>query len=381
MWKARLSELEFNDREPAAVLEAIGSDWITAGPRTESFEKKFAHLVGVEHAVAVSNGTAALFLALKTAGISPGDEVLCPSMTFVATAAAVLQCGGTPVFVDIVSLENPTMCPDDAEGKITSRTKAILPVHYAGIPAEMDALCALASRRNLKLIEDAAHAPAAFYRGKACGSFGEAGCFSFFGNKNITTGEGGMITTNNAEFASRLRSLRSHGMTVTSWDRDKGRPSHYDVVEIGFNYRFDDIRAALGLAQLEKLETINRRRSELVNCYNELFRSAGADLILPFASVPQYIKPAHHIYPVVFSNAGERNAAATLLAAGGIQTSIHYAPVHQFSAFQKLDPAVRLPKTEAFASRELTLPLYPSLSEAQVAAIVSAVQETYAAAT
>lgn len=378
MWKARLSELEFNDQELAAVLETINSEWITAGPRTQSFEKKFAQLIGVKEAVAVSNGTAALFLALKAAGIGPGSEVLCPSITFVATAAAVIQCGGRPVFVDIVSLENPTMCPEDAARKITPRTKAILPVHYAGIPAEMDALSALASAHGLKLIEDAAHSPGAYYRGRACGSFGTAGCFSFFGNKNIATAEGGMITTNNPDVAARLRSLRSHGMTVTSWDREKGRPSHYDLTEVGFNFRFDDIRAALGLVQLEKLEKMNRQRGQLVQRYNDQFARAGIDITLPFAAVGPEKDPAYHIYPVLFGDSQERDSIGEMLKAEGIQTSLHYTPVHQFSAFQKLTPNVHLPLTEAFASRELTLPLYPSLSEAQVDTIVSTVVHCYA---
>src|SRR5579871_5039292 len=161
MWNARLSELEFDERELEGVLEAIGSEWITAGPRTEAFEKAFAHLTGTAEAVAVSNGTAALFLALKGLGIGPGDEVLVPSMTFVATAAAVIHCGAEPVLVDICSVQNPTMCPDDAAAKITARTKAILPVHYAGIPADMDRLEALAKKHSLFLVEDAAHAPGA----------------------------------------------------------------------------------------------------------------------------------------------------------------------------------------------------------------------------
>jgi dTDP-4-amino-4,6-dideoxygalactose transaminase len=380
MWKARLSELEYNDRELAAVLEALGSEWITAGPRTQAFELKFADLIGVRHAVAVSNGTAALFLALKAAGVGPGDEVLCPSMTFVATAAAVMQCGGRPVFVDIVSLENPTMSPEDAARKITPRTKAILPVHYAGIPAEMDALCALASSAGLALIEDAAHSPAARYGGRACGSFGTAGCFSFFGNKNMTTAEGGMITTNDPDIASRVRLLRSHGMTVTSWDRDKGRACHYDVVEVGFNFRLDDIRAALGLAQLRKLKHMNSRRAAIVRHYNELFAQSGLDVTLPFASVDHRKEPAYHIYPVVFPDSRERDSMSESLKAEGIQTSIHYNPVHQFSAFRKLDPDVHLPLTEAFAARELTLPLYPSLSEAQVDTIVSTVVHCYTSA-
>lgn len=377
MWKARLSELEFDERELGGVLDALDSAWITAGPRTEAFEKAFARLSGTTEAVAVSNGTAALFLALKALGIGPGDEVLVPSLTFVATAAAVLHCGAQPVLADICSLENPTMDPEDAAAKITSRTKAILPVHYAGIPANMDELSALASIHGLFLVEDAAHAPGARFSGRACGSFGSAGCFSFFGNKNITTAEGGMITTSDPEVARRLRLLRSHGMTVTSWDRDKGRPSHYDVLEFGFNFRFDDIRAALGLAQLEKLEDLNRRRRKLVQRYNESFAAANLDLILPFASVEKNKEPAYHIYPVVFASSSERDSMGDLLKAEGIQTSIHYSPIHYFTAYRNAFPEIHLPVTEAFAERELTLPLYPSLSESQLDAIVSAVAQAF----
>jgi dTDP-4-amino-4,6-dideoxygalactose transaminase len=371
MWKARLSELEFDECEAGAVLETLDSEWITAGPRTEAFEKAFAELIGTAEAVSVSNGTAALFLALRALGIGPGDEVLCPSMTFVATAAAVLHCGAKPVLVDIRSLENPTMDPADAAARITSRTRALLPVHYAGIPADMDQLCALAEAHGLVLVEDAAHAPGARFAGRACGSFGAAGCFSFFGNKNITTGEGGMITTDDPELAQRLRLLRSHGMTVTSWDRDKGRPSHYDVVEFGFNFRFDDIRAALGLAQLEKLSELNRRRAKLVERYNARLTESGLDVTLPFASLDILKEPACHIYPVVFGSNSERDMMSELLKEEGVQTSIHYPPIHQFTAFRRLDPQIHLPVTEAFASRELTLPLYPSLPEAQIDAIAS----------
>lgn len=364
MWKARLSELEFDYEEVGAVVEALESQWITAGPRTEAFEKAFAELCGTTDAVAVSNGTAALFLALKAAGIGPGDEVLCPSLTFVATAAAVIHCGATPVLVDICSLENPTMDADDAERKLTSRTKAILPVHYAGIPADMDRLCRLADRNCLHLVEDAAHAPAAQFGSRACGSFGSAGCFSFFANKNITTAEGGMITTNDSTLARRLRLLRSHGMTVTSWDRDKGRSSHYDVLEFGFNFRFDDIRAAIGLAQLRKLSAVNAKRAELVARYNDALKDA--DVILPFANLPDTKTPAFHIYPVLFSDSQTRDAVAEDLKRQGIQTSIHYPPIHHFSAYRELNAPTGLPLTESFAARELTLPLYPSLPEAQV---------------
>jgi dTDP-4-amino-4,6-dideoxygalactose transaminase len=377
MWKARLSELEFDGVELAGVLDTIESEWITAGARTQAFEKAFAERTGATDAIAVTNGTAALFLALKALNIGPGDEVLVPSLTFVATAAAVVQCGAAPVFVDIYSLGNPTMDAVDAERKITSRTKAILPVHYAGIPANMDELALLARVHRLALVEDAAHAPGAAFAGRACGTWGAAGCFSFFGNKNITTAEGGMITTCDSELAGRLRLLRAHGMTVTSWDREKGRPAHYDVVEIGYNFRFDDIRAALGLAQLAKLDTFNRRRAELVERYNDGFSRSGLDVILPFASVPKVKQPAYHIYPVVFPNMAERDHTADVLKAEGIQTSLHYTPIHWFSAFRRIVPGLTLPITEAFASRELTLPLYPSLTDAQVDTIVSSVVRSY----
>lgn len=375
MWKARLSELEFDERELSAVLDAIDSEWITSGPRTAAFERAFARLAGTTEAVAVANGTAALFLALKALGIGPGDEVLVPSLTFVATAAAVIHCGAKPVLVDIGGLENPTMCAADAARKITARTKAILPVDYAGIPADFDRLCDLAESNRLHLIEDAAHAPGARFGSRPCGSFGAAGCFSFFGNKNITTAEGGMITTNDTDLARRLRLLRSHGMTVTSWDRDKGRPAQYDVTEFGFNFRFDDIRAAIGLTQLEKLPIFNRQRAALVRRYNQRFSESPLNLILPFASIAEPKTPSYHIYPVVLANPELRDALAERLKAEGIQTSIHYPPIHLFTAFKQTGDRVDLPVTEAFASRELTLPLYPSLSPQQVDQIARTVTD------
>jgi len=373
MWKARLSELEFDETELNSALDAIDSGWITAGPKTQAFEEAFARLSGTTEAVAVCNGTAALMLALKSLGIGSGDEVLCPSLTFVATAAAIIHCGATPVLVDICSLQDPTMDPADAESKVTSRTKALLPVHYAGIPADMHAIVRLANARGLSIVEDAAHAPGAKFAGRACGSWSDAGCFSFFGNKNITTAEGGMITTSDPELARRMRLLRSHGMTANSWDREQGRPAHYDVLEFGFNYRFDDIRAAIGLAQLAKLEKFNKRRQEIVDRYNQLFTESETDLILPFASMPKDKEPSCHIYPILFPTSEERDSAEKMLRENGIQTSIHYRPIHDFKAFKEIQQNVHLPITEAFAARELTLPLYPSMTDPQIDTIVSAV--------
>ena len=377
MWNTRLSELEFDGDELAASLSAIESGWITSGPRTKEFEEAFARVGGTSHAVAVTNGTAALMLALKAVGIGPGDEVLCPSLTFAATAAAIVHCGATPVFVDIASLADPTIDPEDAVRKLTGKTRAILPVHYAGIPCNMESLETLARDHNLVIVEDAAHAPGASYRGRRAGSLGKAGCFSLFGNKNITTAEGGVVTTNDPEVAERVRLLRSHGMTSTSWDKGNGRHPRYDVVEIGFNFRFDDIRASIGLAQLRKLDNINRRRGNLVSSYNARIRTDLPDLVLPLEAVTEEKKPAHHIYPVVLASANERDRMESRLAEAGIQTSIHYRPVHQLSAFRKLFPGVRLPKTEAYGARELTLPLYPSMLPTQVDTIVDSMVHSY----
>ena len=383
MWNTRLSELEFDGNELAASLGALESGWISAGPRTEAFEEAFARVAGTTHAVAVSNGTAALILALKAVGIGPDDEVLCPSLTFAATASAIVHCGATPVFVDIASLEDPTMDPDDAARKITPNTRALLPVHYAGIPCRMEALEALARDHDLVIVEDAAHAPGASYGGRPAGSLGTAGCFSLFGNKNITTAEGGLVTTNDPAVAEKVRLLRSHGMascdgtTSSSWDKGSGRHPHYDVVEIGFNFRFDDVRASIGLAQLRKLDDINRRRGTLASCYNARIRTELPDLVLPFASVTPERNPAYHIYPIILASADERDRMENRLTEAGIQTSLHYRPVHQLSAFRRLFPDVSLPQTELYGARELTLPLYPSMLPAQIDMIVDSMIHSY----
>jgi dTDP-4-amino-4,6-dideoxygalactose transaminase len=246
-------------------------------------------------------------------------------------------------------------------------------MHYAGIPANMHALASLAKSHRLSIVEDAAHAPGARYNGRPCGSWSDAGCFSFFGNKNITTAEGGMITTSDMDLAAHVRLLRSHGMTVNSWDRENGRPGHYDVTEFGFNFRFDDIRAALGLAQLAKLDRINSQRKELSRLYNLLLSESEPDLVLPLASIPLDKEPSYHLYPVLFPTSAERDSMEELLREDGIQTSIHYKPIHHFKAFREVDPGISLPVTERFAERELSLPLYPSMTEGHIETVVAAV--------
>ena len=253
-FKIPLFDLNFNDEEEKAVLEVLRSKWISTGPKVKAFEEKFSQMLKVKNSIALTNCTVSLHLALKLIGIKPNDEVICPSLTFVATVNAIRYLDAVPVFVDVTGYDNPTIDPDDILNKITSKTKAIMVMHYGGFACDMDAIMNIARSYNLKVIEDACHAPLAEYKGQKLGTIGDIGCYSFFSNKNISTGEGGMLITNNDEYNERSRLLRSHGMTSMSYERSKGHSSSYDVIELGYNYRIDDIRAAIGLVQLDKLK-------------------------------------------------------------------------------------------------------------------------------
>lgn len=368
----QLSDIDFGEEEVAAVAAVVRSKWLSIGPRTEEFESRFAAAFGIKHAIAIANCTAALHLALKGAGIGPGDEVLVPSYTFVASANAVLYQGATPVFVDIVGPGDLNASIADIEVKITPRTVAILPVHIAGYAADMDAIMALAERHGLAVIEDACHAigadyepgPQSRYHGRKLGSIGDAGCFSFFANKNLVTGEGGMIVTNDDHIAQSARRARSHGMTKTSWDRASGRAVDYDVVDLGYNYRGTEFTAALGLVQLGKLSSGNKRRKELTYRYRQ--RLNGCPLVsMPFAGRTD--DSGHHILPIVLDDAKVRSEFRRLLLEQGIQTSVHYPPAHQFTQYVERCPATGpLPMTVDVSEREVTLPLHPLLSEADV---------------
>ena len=248
-----LFDLNFGSEEESAVIEVLRSKWISMGPKTKEFEDNYARLHQSTYAVAVTNRTAALHLALRICGVGPGDEVIVPSLTFVATASSVRMVGAIPVFADVTSLDDWTICPKDVEKNITSKTKAIIPMHFGGHGADMLRLCTLAERNNLKIIEDACHAPLGKRDGQYLGTFGDFASYSFYSNKNMATGEGGMLLTQNKEYDKRARLLRAHGMTATAYDREQGK-EFYDVVDWGYNYRIDDIRAAIGIAQLAKLE-------------------------------------------------------------------------------------------------------------------------------
>jgi dTDP-4-amino-4,6-dideoxygalactose transaminase len=376
-WKVPLADVVLGPEEIAAVTEVLKSGWLSMGPKTQEFEGRFARFLGVRHALAVANGTAALHLACEVLGLTAGDEVLCPALTFVASANAILYTGARPVFVDINGPDNLNLSVADAAGKVTDRTKAIMVVHYGGYPCDLDGIKALAQRQGLRMIEDCAHAPGAVYQSaqgpRLAGTLGDIGCFSFFANKNMTTGEGGMVVTDNDELAERIKIARSHGMTTLTWDRHRGHSFSYDVVARGYNYRLDEMRAALGIVQLAHLEERNARRGELARAYHDKLR--GLDrLEVPFLDAPA--GSTHHLLPILLKDNGPRRDFMAALARQGIQTSIHYPPVHLFSYYRSLrgeGHGQRLPRTEETAARLVTLPLYPTLNMDQLEMVSAAI--------
>jgi dTDP-4-amino-4,6-dideoxygalactose transaminase len=363
-WRVPLADLDYGPEEEAAVLEVLRSKWLTMGAVTQQFEQEFSVLTGARHALALSNATVALHLACRVLGIGPGDEVIVPSLTFVATANAVLYTGAEVRFADIIGPDDLTISPASIEAAITPGTKAIIVMHYGGYPCRMDEIAVLAKRHGLALIEDAAHAPGAWLNGRHLGTWGDVGCFSFFSNKNLSTGEGGMVVTNRDDLAEKLRLMRSHGMTSLTWDRHQGHAYTYDVVELGYNYRIDEIRAALGRVQLGKLVANNARRGQITRRYWESL--ADLDLALPFKDTPLECQPAYHIFPILLPSVVDRFALIDQMRAARIQTSIHYPPIHTFQYYRQRYPGIQLPITDALASRQLTLPLYPDLTEAQI---------------
>lgn len=375
-----LSDADLGEEEAQAVADVVRSKWLSVGQKTADFEAEFAAFTSADSAVATSSATASLHLALLALGIGPGDEVLVPSYTFVASVNAIAYVGATPVFVDIGGPHNLNMDPVDLASKITPRTRAILVVHLAGYLADMNAIMDLADRHDLSVVEDAAHAVGAIYetpgshQGRAAGTIGTLGCFSFFANKNLVTGEGGMVTTDDADLARRVRLGRSHGMTKTSWDKAAGRATDYDIVEIGYNYRPTELTAALGLIQLRKLPAAQERRRALTERYREVL-SARPGMTIPFAE--HTAGSSYHIVPIVLPSAEMRPAFRATLDREGIQTSIHYPPVHHFTHYVESAPDTALPRTDDVAEREVTVPLHALLEVAQIDEIAAAIIAAY----
>jgi dTDP-4-amino-4,6-dideoxygalactose transaminase len=358
-YKIPLFDLNFDEAEEKAVLETIRSKWISTGPKTIEFENKFAELLRVKYAVAVSNCTVALHLAMILSDIKEGDEVICPSLTFVATVNAIRYVKAIPVFADIKSYEDLTIDPNDIKKKITPKTKAIVVMHYGGFACDMDAIMTIAKDYNLKVIEDASHAPLSEYKGKKLGTIGDIGCFSFFSNKNISTGEGGMLITNDKVIYERAKLLRSHGMTSLSYERAKGHSTNYDVIELGYNYRMDDIRASIGIVQLDKLREDLEKRLIVRKWYVEELSKID-EIIIPFKDYTEF--SSNYIFPIVFKNSNSeiRDKIRSKLAEAGIQTSVHYPAVHRFSIYK--DFYMELPNTDYVANNLITLPIYANLS-------------------
>ena len=359
-----------------AVAETLRSGWLTLGPRTTAFEAEFAEHLGVPHAVALSSCTAALHLAYLAAGVGPGDEVVVPGITFVATAAAARYCGGTAVLAEIVGPHDLSLDPEDVEARLTPRTKAVCAVHYAGYAAPLGPLRNLCAERGVALIEDAAHSPSATTPGgdELLGTVGLAGAFSFFSNKIISCGEGGLLATRDERVAELARSLRSHAMTSGTWDRHRGHAMGYDVVGVGYNYRMDEPRAALLSARLPGLAADVAERRRLTH----LYRAALADV--PGVTVPysdaQVDASSCYIMPVMLDEPALRDPLRSYLAdRHGIQTTVLYPSINEFSAYADGPGAGSLPRCEHAARAQLTLPLYPHLGEERQDRVVRALRD------
>ena len=369
------------EEEIAEVLDTIKSGWLGTGPKTGRFEREFAEYLNVKHCVAVSSCTAALHLSMLAAGIKPGDEVIVPAMTFCSTANAVIHAGAKPVFADI-ELPGMTLDPADTERKITHKTRAILPVHFHGRPANMDALRSLADRHKLVLIDDAAHAIETRYRGKTMGNLGDITCFSFYVTKNMTTVEGGMVATGREDWADRIKVLALHGMNKDAWARfsDKGY-KHYEVVSAGFKYNMTDLQASFGLHQLRRLEQNLARRETIWKTYNHAFTHAFTELplLLPPDPLPD-TRHARHIYAIRTTGDSpiDRDELMNELYKRNIGTGVHYTALHlhryyrENFGYKKGD----FPNAEAVGASTLSLPLSAKLTDNDVQYVIDAVKES-----
>lgn len=365
-----------DEDDARAVAEILRCDWLTTGPKVEEFEGAFAEHVGVKDAVAVSSGTAALHAAMFAIGIGPGDEVVVPAMTFAATANCVVFQGGLPVFVDMEP-ETFLIDPILVESKVTLRTRAIIAVDYAGQPCDYDALRAISDRHGLVLVADACHALGATYKGRKVGTLGDLSTFSFHPVKHMTTGEGGMVTTDDPAYAQRMRAFRNHGILTDHRHRAEMGTWYYEMVDLGYNYRITDFQCALGLSQLEKLPRWLERRRQIARRYDDAFR--GIPAVTPLGLSPGRTH-AYHLYVIrlepEFTSVDRRTAFAALRD-DGIGVNVHYIPVHLHPFYRErfgTGPGL-CPVAEAAYERILSLPMFPTMRDDQVATAVAAVQQ------
>jgi len=365
-----------DDEDIAAVVEVLRSDWLTTGPKVDEFERAFAEIVGVREAVAVSSGTAALHAAMYAIGIGPGDEVIVPAMTFVASANCVVFQGGVPVFAD-VDPDTLLLDPAQVEAKITPRTKAIIAVDYAGQPCDYDALRAVANRHGLALVADACHALGGSYKGRPVGSLADLSVFSFHPVKHITTGEGGMITTDDPQLARRMRIFRNHGITTDHRQREQQGSWFYEMVDLGYNYRITDIQCALGLSQLRKLPAWVKRRQEIAQRYKAAFAEVPA--VRPLG-VHAQVSHAYHLYVIRFDVTrlrANREQIFAALRAEGIGVNVHYIPVHLHPFYREhfgTKPGM-CPVAETAYEQIISLPIFPQMADTDVQDVIRAVRK------
>jgi len=354
-----------NQEEIDAVADVIKSGWIGLGPKTEIFEKKFANFIGTKFAIGLNSGTAALHLAVRALGINSG-EVIVPAITFISTAFAACYNNAKPVFADVCE-DTLNIDVEDIKKKITPDTRAIIPVHFGGHPAEMDEINEIAVEHNLKVIEDAAHACGASYKGKKAGSLADIGCFSFHAIKNLATGDSGMITTNDEKINEIVCKLRWCGISKGTFERVKKRYSwYYEVDDVGYKYHMNDIMAAIALVQLKKLKKTNKRRREITKIYNENFQK------LDWIEIPvekKYVKSSNHNYVI---KVVKRDEFMDFLGKNGISTSVHYMPLHLHPVFKNIKTDV--PVAEKVWKKLITLPLYPDMTDEEVEKIIKVVK-------
>ena len=360
-----------DDEDIASVVRVLKSDWITQGPKVDEFEEKVAEYCGARYAVAVSSGTAALHAACSVAGISQGDEAITTPITFAATANSVIYCGGKPVFADIRE-ETLNIDVKEIEKKLSSKTKAILPVDFAGHPADLDEIRAIAEERKLIVIEDACHALGAEYNGKKIGSLSDMTVFSFHPVKHITTGEGGMVLTDNEEFYEKLKVFRHHG--IVKDNLGKG-PWHYDIYNPGYNFRITDFQCALGISQMKKLDRFVKRRREIAARYNQAF-AGMKELVTPIEG--EDVKAAYHIYVIQLRTEllkVGRKELFKALRAEGIGVNVHYMPLHLHPYYQKEFGYKKgdYPNAERYYERAITLPIFPKMGDRDVDDVIEAV--------
>lgn len=373
-WQVPLCRPTFRDEDLEALLDAYRSGWLTMGPRTAELEQAFCEYTGARHAVPVSSCSAALHLACLAAGLGPGDEVIVPALTFTSTVSAVTHVGATPRFADVAGPDQPWLSASTVEEAINERTKAVLTMAYGGHLGEAAEIARLADARGLILIEDAAHAAGSRLEGRHAGTFGLAGALSFSASKNLGIGEGGMLITSDSEFAERVARQSWHGLGSQAWTRHQQAAPQYELGAMGFNYRFDDPRAALLLSCLKRLDEENGRRQAIDAAYREAFREL--EMLEPTVASPPGDPSSHCLFTATLDFSIDRDAFREELAKRGVQTSVHYPLLHKSGLHAQ--PGIQLPNSEDYAERCVTLPLFPQMEQWQLDLVTGAVRDTLA---